>query len=403
MFILNEGQKKVVNEAIDWFYNRSYQVFEISGAGGTGKSVVLHEVVRKLNLLDEEILPCAYTGAAAIVMRLKGFHTARSIHSTFYHIVKIPILDKNDPFGINTEFNTDKYIYKFEPLHVGELSPRVKLIVIDEAYMVPFSMKKDILKHGIKVLVCGDANQLTPVGDDPAFLTGENIHWLTEIMRQQKDNPILYLADRAIHGLPIHCGIYGNNVAVIEESELTSEILTNAGTIVCATNKTRDILNRKIREYLKLPDHPVYGDRVICRNNNWEIEQNNIALANGLAGYIVSPVDVTRFTNKDKNLFNMDFLPDLLATPFTDLKVNYTYMTSEYNKRNEIKNDRYTKGELFEYSYTLTTHLAQGSEYPSGILYEEFLRPNIQNQLIYTGITRFKNYLIYVKKSRNYW
>ena len=68
-----------------------------------------------------------------------------------------------------------------------------------------------------------------------------------------------------------------------------------------------------------------------------------------------------------------------------------------------MKRDRFTQGELFEFAYALTTHLAQGAEYPAGILIEEFLRPNIQDKLIYTGITRFKNYMVYVMKTKKYY
>ena len=54
-------------------------------------------------------------------------------------------------------------------------------------------------------------------------------------------------------------------------------------------------------------------------------------------------------------------------------------------------------GEFFEYAYALSVHLSQGSEYDKGIILEEFLRPQIQKQLIYTAITRFKKSLIILK------
>ena len=99
----------------------------------------------------------------------------------------------------------------------------------------------------------------------------------------------------------------------------------------------------------------------------------------------------------------MDFLPDYLNTPFYALKVNYPYLVSDYYNRARIKDNKYTRGELFEFAYAITTHLAQGSEYPSGIFFEEFLRPEIQNSLMYTGITRFKQYYIHCKRTRKYY
>jgi ATP-dependent exoDNAse (exonuclease V) alpha subunit len=195
---------------------------------------------------------------------------------------------------------------------------------------------------------------------------------------------------------------------VIEDRDLTDEMLLKVGNVICGTNKSRDFFNHRIRELRGISSpFPVYGDRVICRNNNWGITNDNIALANGLTGFITSPIDPSRIYNgKDSRLygtFRMDFLPDLLQYPFRDLNVNYEYLVSDYAERNKIKNNRYTNGELFEYANAITTHLSQGSEYPAGIFYEEFLRPQIQNQLNYTGITRFKKYLIYVKKTKRYY
>jgi ATP-dependent exoDNAse (exonuclease V) alpha subunit len=171
------------------------------------------------------------------------------------------------------------------------------------------------------------------------------------------------------------------------------------------TNKTRDFINIRTRQSLGMPDNPVYGDRVICKNNNWEEVLGDIALTNGLTGFISSPVTVENFCFKNKNLFRMDFKPDLINMSFTNLKVNYEYLLSDNTERNKIKNNKFNHntGELFEYAYALTTHSAQGSEYNSGIYIEEHLRPEIQTQLVYTGITRFRQNLIYVKRARRFY
>lgn len=404
-FILNEGQEKAVQDAVKWFRHESKQVFEIAGWAGSGKSVVLHEITNRLNLEEHEYMAMAYTGQAACVMRTKGFYGARSIHSSLYELIKKPIkYKKNDPFDkINTTFNTKEYYYEFAPIPKGFLPGYVKLFVIDEGYMVPRSMMRDILKHGIKVLVAGDPGQLPPINDEPGFLTGEGIHYLTEIMRQEADNPILYLATRARYGEPINCGLYGNRALVIEDKDLTVDMVMNIGNVVCATNKTRDMFNHSVRYQLGYPEYPIYGDRVICRANNWQCSVDNIALANGLTGYIASQVSVDKFLNSPAGTFRMDFLPDLLDRPFTNLRTNKEFFNASIDRKNEIKADRHRKSELFEYAYALTTHLAQGAEYPAGILIEEFLRPNIQNKLIYTGITRFKNYMVYVMKTSKYY
>lgn len=406
----NPVQDKIVEDGINWFKNSSEQVFEIDGEAGTGKSVTLWRIINGLGLQPYEILPMAYTGQASIVMRTKGFLTARSIHSSLYHIVRKPLEYKvgDDPFHIfDLGLNKERYTFEFQPLARGELPRSIRLMVVDEGWMVPKKMVHDMKKHGIRILVAGDSGQLPPIGDEPGFLTSNRVHHLTQIMRQSANNPIIYLAHRARRGEPIHCGVYGNNAIVIEDKDLTNEMVLNVGNIICATNKTRDSVNTNVRSLLNLPNHPVFGDRVICKNNNWDMVMGDIALTNGLTGIISSPVSVDNFKYKDKNLFNMDFKPDLLNQSFMNLKVNYEYIMSDYAERNKIKNNRFANkresGELFEYAYALTTHSAQGSEYPAGILIEEYLRPEVQAQLIYTGITRFKHNLIYVKRTKKYY
>ena len=395
--ILNSGQEQTVKEGVDWFFNSSNQIFEIDGEAGTGKSVTMFELIKRIGLEPYQYMPMAYTGQASIIMRMKGFPSARSIHSSLYEVVEVPKTYKSNPF-INTQFNTPEYTREFRPIDIGAIPKSVKLMIIDEGYMVPDYMKQNILKHDIKVLVGGDTGQLPPIGGGPAFLTGNNIHHLTEIMRQAMDNPIIYIAHRARKGLPIHCGMYGNRLLVIDEDDFTDRMLVNVGNVICGTNKSRDYFNRKTRDLLNIKSElPLYGERIICRNNNWNIEIDNIALANGLTGVVSSPYSINSF---DGQTFNIDFLPDLATTPFKTVNVDYKYLIAPYDVRNQMKNSPFSVGEKFEFAYALTTHLSQGAEFPCGIYYEEFLRQNIQNQLNYTGITRFKEYLIYVKKHK---
>ena len=400
--ILNQCQSVTVTKGVDWYKNSSEQIFEVDGEAGTGKSVVLYEIARQSGLKPYEILPMAYTGQAAIIMRLKGFPHAKSIHSSLYEVCKEPKPYQNSPFmKMNTTFNTPEYEYVFRPIPINGLNSNIKLMIIDEGWMVPDTMRETITKHGIKILVAGDSGQLPPIGGNPAFLTGYNVHHLTELMRQAADNPIIYLAHRARAGKPIHCGLYGNKVLVINDTELTDHMITDVGNIICGTNKSRDYFNKRTREILNISSPvPLYGERIICRNNNWSLEQDNIALANGLSGVVSSPYSINSFNGKT---FTVDFLPDLLKTPFRNLEVDYEYLISPYDIRNQLKNNRFSKGEKFEYAYALTTHLSQGAEFPCGIYFEEFLRSNIQNQLNYTGITRFREYMIYAKKSRKFY
>ena len=47
MVILNEQQEKIKNEAIHWFNFESKQLFEIDGQAGTGKSVLIGQILKE--------------------------------------------------------------------------------------------------------------------------------------------------------------------------------------------------------------------------------------------------------------------------------------------------------------------------------------------------------------------
>jgi exodeoxyribonuclease-5 len=187
---------------------------------------------------------------------------------------------------------------------------------------------------------------------------------------------------------------------VISDEDFIPEMVGFADCICCGTNKTRETLNSWIRYMAGFrSEFPSIGERVICRNNDWDIVQDGIALANGLAGYVVNNMDITKYDGKK---FFIDFKPDLTNTVFYNIPVDVRYFKGDINVKNEMRNfntKTYDNGNFFDYSYALTTHLAQGGEFDNGIYIEEFIRPQINNQLNYTGITRFKKKLIYVKKA----
>ena len=53
---LNEDQQRIVNMAVDWYNNSSEQVFQYSGAAGTGKSVTMNAIIQALGLNIDEVV-----------------------------------------------------------------------------------------------------------------------------------------------------------------------------------------------------------------------------------------------------------------------------------------------------------------------------------------------------------
>jgi len=391
--ILTDEQEDLVNKAVDFYNNSPELVFQYTGGAGTGKSIVMNAIVERLGLSTHDIAPMAYIGAAAIVMRLKGLDNARTIHSWIYE-PKI-ILDYEN---MDTYLNRPRKKLIFVPKELGDK----KLILIDEAGCVPYTLKKDIERYGIKIIVCGDLNQLPPVADKPAYLYDGKIYRLTQIMRQSEGNAIVYFANMLLQGKRLEPGLYGN-VVVIEENQLTQTMLSNASVIICGRNATREKFNDYIRKTIigftgKLP---VHGERMICRKNNWQIDADGINLANGLIGTVSNFPNVYNFDGKT---FEIDFTPDLFNSTFHNLSCDYKYFRADTKERNRIKKfSHHEDGEKFELAYAITTHISQGGQYGHGIYYEEYMNANINKNLNYTGITRFSDWCIYITPSRKFY
>lgn len=396
--LLNKGQMNIVNKAEYFYKHSSTQVFSFSGKAGTGKSTVLMAIADRLKIPLHRIAVMSYIGAPAVLLRRKGFLNAKTIHSWLFQPVQDYLRDKDGNIVMDNYLNRPKMTLSFEPKPIDDID----LIFVDEAGSVPYYLKPELESRGIKIIACGDLNQLPPVGDKPAYLYNESdVEVLDEIMRQNSNSKILYLAERAIKGLPIHRGFYGDAL-VIEEDELTDQMILNSDIVICAKNNTREYINKRIRhDILGINvDIPTRGEKLVCRKNNWNIEVDGISLANGLIGRVVNTPSVYGFDGKN---YRIDFKPDLMDSYFPDLVCDYNYLTAPFSQKQMYKNDKYNTSNKLEFAYSITCHTAQGNQFNTVIYLEEFLNKDIQANLNYTGITRASNFLIYVKKKRKYY
>ena len=401
MFTFNQGQEFVIESAVDWYLNSKNQVFEYDGGPGTGKSAVLNEIIRRLNLNPNlEVAAMSFTGSASLVMRMKGLINAKTFHSWCFNITPVPLRDKYGKVVMDELMNVPIMIPKFIP--VQSLPENIKLIAFDEAYSLPKKYRNEIEKFGIKIIACGDQNQLPPVNDDPAFLTGQSTYHLTQCMRQNGRDDIIYIANRVNAGLPLMNGYYGNSL-VIDRSDLTDDMLMWADMVICGKNKTRDVINKRIRSaYGYRSELPMYGEKIVCRNNNWleGVTLDNgweINLCNGLTGRVLSAPDVSSFDGK---LFSIAFAPDLAPQAVFNTRCNYNHMIADNEARLKIRNNKYEIGNKFEYAYCITAHIAQGSQAHKVVYIEEPMHPSIQRAVNLVGASRADQQLIYVKYSK---
>jgi len=382
---LTTQQEEALNKAKRWWKTRNKQIFEISGAAGTGKSTIVYFMIDALNISHDDVLFVAFVGKAALALARKG-NNAKTIHSAIYDAVEIPKLDENGNFIIinNKVMTTIEFVKK------DKLPDNIKLIVVDEAAMVSEKIALDLLSFNIPIIALGDNNQLDPVFGNRFFLNNPDAE-LTEPMRQSLDSPIVYLSQRAMKGKIIKYGKYGDKCYVIDKSMITDNMLINSDVVICNKNKTRHELNNHIRhDILKINSEvPKIGEKLICTQNNWNRSlDENIYLINGMIGFVEN---VYLDTYNGRSL-TIDFRPEFIEDRyFKKVKIDFSNLNADYTEK-VSKRSFYDK---FEYGYAVTTHKMQGSEADKVFIYSEpYGTADFQRKILYTAITRAKKFLI---------
>src|SRR5690348_13853764 len=81
---LSPDQVHAVEEATTWFNSRDSRAFRISGPAGSGKTTVARHVLAALGTTTQALAP---TNRAAKILRQRGVHGARTIHSVLFQPV----------------------------------------------------------------------------------------------------------------------------------------------------------------------------------------------------------------------------------------------------------------------------------------------------------------------------
>lgn len=373
-------QLELFDRLIDWYYKQPKQWFSYSGAAGTGKTTVIKEFINRIGLDIINVACAAYTGKAVMVLSQNGLH-ASTIHSLIYY----PLLEDQIDDDGNLIKGKNGKVKKHIVFHKrDELKAGYKLIVIDEASMVNDMLRDEILSFGIPTIFIGDHNQLPPIfGVSSVMIKPDFI--LTKIMRQAEKDPIVYLSQMILNGETIYTGQYGIS-EVVQDYYITKDVLTDYGIIICGKNATREKINTDVRVNIlgRSGRKPAIGDKVICRQNNWEKELRGtgIYLTNGLVGYL-EEVD---YSTCDGRKVEIDFRPEFTDKAFHNLKMDYRYIRLDLQSQKEYGMSRFEK---FEYGYCITAHLSQGSQYENVLFFDEsFYDSETTMKLRYTAITR---------------
>lgn len=391
---LNSGQLFCSLDIENWWHHSSNQVYEVSGPAGSGKTTLILYVIDRLHIELENVAFIAYMGKAVTQMMRHGL-PAKTIHSFIYRYVKVPVRDEN---GNYVRKANGKLKMKGEFQLVDRLPENIELIVIDEGSMVSEKIATDILSFGIPTIVLGDLNQLPPVFGKPYFLQDPD-YVLTEVMRQNEGNPIIWISQQILNGNKLNPGVYGSS-AIITKNDLTDFHLQNSSIILTATNRVRYMINQKFREEIyafKNLDIPHYGEKIICRKNNWnKCIGDGYYLTNGMTGF----VDFVDRESYNKKSISIDFRPDFLQTPYRNLPIDYEHLykspsSTELEDEEETNFYDFTLNK-FEWANAITVHSSQGSQWAKVLYLDERMGGNddFYKKLQYTAVTRATDSLV---------
>lgn len=396
-----------------WYHHLNTQIFVLCGYAGTGKTFLVDYVVRALGLVaGESAAFVAPTGKAASVLIQSGV-PATTVHSLIYTREEDIEVDENGEV-ISEQFL--RFVKK------ESIDSKIKLIVLDETSMVSDDVLRDLLSFGVKCLCCGDPAQLPPVGGSNTLLSTPVIT-LKEIVRQERDNPIVRLAARVRAG---ERPAYGEDgcVSVIPRRALDADarraLFTQADQIIVGTNRTRAMINREVRAIRGIsPDRvlPQDGEKIICTLNDWSKpldEKGTFHLVNGIIGRCY------RVREQLDGLGQLDFQPDFLAERVEDLPFDTgVFVRGQYyhgygnraclltngilvheNNREMLRRFKVRREDTvcrFEFAYAVTCHKAQGSEYDFVVVIDESGYFEDGKEWLYTAVTRAKKRLVIVR------
>lgn len=263
---LSTDQLNAIDKAVEWNkHKRGQRVFRVFGPAGSGKTTVAEHIIAALGTTTQALAP---TNRAAKVLRGKGVHEARTIHS---------VLFRPTPWCWTEGHQVDKTCVQEESKH--QHGPRffkredppegVKCFTIDEASMVGESIARDVAMFGIDTIVIGDPYQLPPVMDKPGY--GSDLPGVELDSSHRFDS----LSD---------IGKLANIIRVSSGLAAWKKLLTfvdfdavgNYDLLLAWRNDTRwQIINtlRAIRG--KTADVPQIGDRLISVANTYEVNVLN--------------------------------------------------------------------------------------------------------------------------------
>jgi len=376
--------------------------FSLGGYAGTGKTTLAKHIAEAF---AGEVKFAAFTGKAASVLRSKGCPNATTIHKLIYQpkgsigeheieelqgLIQGEAL-KTDPdeskmrtWRLELERKTADSNAVFERKDECEIQ-EADLVIVDESSMVDRRMGNDLEHFDIPILYLGDPGQLPPVKGKSHLGQNDYDYVLTEIHRQAKDSPIIWLANEVREGRSVAFGSHGDGlVELIPKAEWDMQRVVDADQVLTGMNMSRHRITRNMRSFIGFNQvFPLAGDKLICQKND-----HDLGVLNGVSCYAM------REGTKKGNVIFLDV--DYDGRPLKGKICDPGHFQEAYGERTHFP--RGDGIQHFGYGYAVTVHKAQGSQWNHVVVADDRMRANDREQRarwLYTAFTRAEERLTY--------
>jgi len=352
------------------------KIMVITGGPGTGKTTIIHAILKIFSRLKIKIMLAAPTGRAAKRMNETTGFDARTIHRLLEYSIQKGGFQRNEE----------------NPLECD-------LLIIDEVSMVDtilmYFLLKAIPSHATLILV-GDVNQLPSVGagnvlKDIIASNAFPVVELNEIFRQAKQSRIVVNAHKVNSGI----------IPSFKEKEHVTDCFFIEQE---DPNKVLEIILELTKE--RIPRRfgvdpfdeiqvltPMHKGVIGAQNLNMELQNilnpGDVGVIRSGMGFKVNDKVMQVKNNYEKEVFNGDIGRIKQIYP-EDQEVIISFegrhITYDYTELDEIL-----------LAYAVSVHKSQGSEYPVVVIpihTQHFIL--LQRNLIYTAITRGRDLVVMV-------